>query len=394
MKNKFRKQNIYFIDEKKNIETEYFLSGKKGPRGKRGKKGPRGPPGPPGMLGGIKGPIGMKGFKGVVGPKGVRGSSGEDGPVGPSGSQRGPIGLLGPKGLTGDDGISGDEGDSGLNGPIGETGQKGEPLAGGMGPPGDRGDSGGPKGDKGAKGKKGYPGFPGPPGPRGDKGPRGPDGSSGARGVGFITYVEDDNSIKREPGYYYDSGWFKMNTQNKTLAQKDILHNLKKINNAGELTQDSRFPVIVRVFIKVPEGYKNAGFVFEAGGMNTTNSTYHTGGLIYGYDRNRIRIMVPFSSQPVEFTDDEMNFCKTKCKMMQTTKISPEGDRYCNEYASKAGWCGITDAHQNGGDNCKKCGLIGKPVGGEFSHILGLGQGWGTKNAENIDELDVRVVAV
>ena len=89
---------------------------------------------------------------------------------------------------------------------------------------------------------------------------------------------------------------------------------------------------MVRVFVKVPAGHKNAGFVFEAGGISTFDDDVSSfGGLIFGYDRTKIRILVP---------------------------------------------------KKNNGTN--------------KGYIIPLGSGWGNNGStsENISEADVRVIAV
>jgi hypothetical protein len=301
MKNKFRKTNTYFLSENENIEYENFFSGKRGKRGKRGKKGPRGPLGPPGPPGGQKGPIGNKGFKGDQGPKGRKGSSGEDGPHGPSGKPPGLIGITGPKGLRGDDGKFGDDGEDGEAGLQGEKGQKGEQKEGPMGPPGPRGDSGGPKGQKGKKGAQGFAGFPGSRGPTGPIGERGGIGPRGPRGIGLISFIEDDTNLIRETGYFYDSDWFRMKVNDDEKSQVNLDHNLKKQLSNGNLSQNNRFPLLVRVFIKIPDtDPKNGGYIFEVGGFNTQDGSGaaagYKSGIIFGYDRKTIKVMVPNTS--------------------------------------------------------------------------------------------------
>lgn len=331
MKNKFNKQNAFYLSNQEN-NIEFLFQGKRGEQGPRGKKGPPGPPGPPGEPGGPKGPPGQKGFKGQKGVKGRIGAQGDNGPLGPPGRPKGPKGMIGVKGLRGDDGQNGDPGETGTKGLVGPKGQKGEPVVGPQGPPGLVNKDKGPKGDKGLKGKMGFTGFPGRSGDRGDKGEKGDKGDQGRRGVGFLTYVEDDGSITREPGYFYDSGWFRMKSQDNTLCQKELLHELKKIDSYGNLTSYSRYPTMVRVFVKVPDGKKNAGYVFEAGGISVNDDDVSAyGGLIFGYDRLKIRLMVP--------------------------------------------------KRNNGTSN---------------GYIIALGSGWGDNGAhsENISEADVRVIAV
>ena len=283
---------MFFIN--KNIDL-FMKKGKRGPPGPRGDDGPPGPPGPAGPSGGKRGVKGEKGDYGDKGRRGTRGKRGPEGDKGPLDCSIGPKGMPGPPGKRGKAGPEGPPGIDAKSGEKGNKGQKGQAVPGPPGPHGARGDSGGQPGDKGDTGPRGIDGFPGPMGPPGEKGPTGPVGPPGMNGRGYVGLHESDPS-KMEKGKNYDSGWFKIKAQNGNASFIQKEHGLVELDARGMPMPNAkpRVPDICRVFVKVPSGKKNAGYIFEGGGLNSIDDDVHRyGGMIYGYDSTRIRIWVP-----------------------------------------------------------------------------------------------------
>ena len=97
-----------------------------------------------------------------------------------------------------------------------------------------------------------------------------------------------------QPGFIYDSGWFKLKAQNEDDSFIQKKHGL--MDYAIPEKPIKRYPDLCRVYIKIPEGkgYKNEGLIFEAGGLSTGDddgSKY--GGLVFAYNEDNVRIWVP-----------------------------------------------------------------------------------------------------
>ena len=88
-------------------------------------------------------------------------------------------------------------------------------------------------------------------------------------------------SFRRWPAPDWDSGWQNISSQAGANSFKQLAHTL------------GQYPSFVKVLIKDASAGDNA-YIFEAGGVNTTDDeSDHYGGLVYGYNKNNIRIWVP-----------------------------------------------------------------------------------------------------
>ena len=79
----------------------------------------------------------------------------------------------------------------------------------------------------------------------------------------------------------FNSGWFSLSSQAGTASYVELFHKLEAI------------PDYVRVLMRANDGV-NAGFVFEGmGNAQTDDLSGAYGGVVFGYDRTRVRIWAP-----------------------------------------------------------------------------------------------------
>jgi len=80
----------------------------------------------------------------------------------------------------------------------------------------------------------------------------------------------------------YDSGWFRMKSQDGANSYKEISHNL------------GVYPSQVKVLVKAFDG-ENNGFIFEGSGsaQGDDDSDHNYGGVVFAYNDNKVRLWAP-----------------------------------------------------------------------------------------------------